>query len=55
MSRHALQLHLKPSATTAQAEASLALVRRPAFDAGRHARVWNDKVLALRDAYRMNE
>jgi acyl-CoA dehydrogenase len=55
MSRHALQLHLKASATRAQAEASLALLRRPAFDAGRHERVWNDRVLALRDTYRMRE
>jgi acyl-CoA dehydrogenase len=55
LSRYALQLHLEPSATPAQAEASLGLVRRPVFDAARYQRVWNDKVLALRETYRMNE
>ncbi len=55
LSRHALQLHLEPSATPAQAEASLGLVRRPVVDAGRYQRVWNDKVLALRESYRMND
>jgi acyl-CoA dehydrogenase len=55
LSRHALQLHLKPTATPAQAEGCLALLRRPATDPARASRVWSEKVHALRDRYRMRE
>jgi len=55
VSRHALQLHMKPAATAAQAEGCLALLRRPATDPARVARVWDGKVLALRDVYRMRD
>ncbi len=53
-SRHALDLHAKPSATPAQSGAArLKMIRRPAFDAGRAERVWKT-VHALKDAYEMN-
>ena len=53
-SRFAVTLHGKPTATKDQAEHCLAMIRRPATDADRFGRVWNDQVLALRDAYEMS-
>ena len=55
LSRYALDLHAQPSASPAQAELCLRMVRRPAHDAGRWAAVWQGQVLALRDAYRMSD
>jgi acyl-CoA dehydrogenase len=55
LSRHALQLHMKPAATRAQADGCLALLRRPATDPARVARVWSEKVHALRGTYRMGD
>jgi acyl-CoA dehydrogenase len=54
-STYALKLHERSGATEQQAAMALKLVRRPAFDAARFARVWKDEVHALRDSYRMNE
>jgi acyl-CoA dehydrogenase len=54
-SSYALKLHERSGATEKQAAMALRLVRRPAFDAGRFSRIWNDEVYALRDTYRMNE
>ena len=53
LSRHALDLHSKPSSTPAQMEYAKKLLRKPAFDAGRYGRVWAT-VHALKDAYAMN-
>lgn len=52
-SRHALDLHSKPTATPTQADLALKMIRRPAFDAGRADRIWRT-VHALKDAYEMN-
>jgi acyl-CoA dehydrogenase len=52
-SRHAVDLHGKPTATPAQAERALTLIRRPAADPARAARVWA-RVHALKDAYEMS-
>jgi acyl-CoA dehydrogenase len=54
-SRQALQLHLEPGATAAQADGCLGLLHRPASDPERSARVWSEKVHALRESYRMRE
>jgi len=54
-SAYALKLHERSGATEKQAAMALRLVRRPAFDASRFERIWKGEVLALRDAYRMNE
>ena len=53
-SKFAVQLHGKPSSTPAQAEHCLAMIRKPAVDAERYERVWQEHVHALRDAYEMN-
>ena len=54
-SAYALKLHERSGATERQAAMALRLVARPAFDASRFERIWKGEVLALRDAYRMNE
>ncbi len=52
-SRFATQLHSKPSTTEDQAGFCLRMILRPAEDAGRSAKVWDNHVYALRDAYQM--
>ena len=51
-SAYAVALHGKPSSTAAQQAWALGAIRKPAADAGRFARVW-DQVAALDGAYRM--
>jgi len=53
VSRFALQLHSKPGSTPAQMEYCLKMLRKPAVDASRFERVW-EEVYALKDAYEMN-
>ena len=53
-SRFAVELHGKPSASAAQADYCLRMIRRPVVDEARAAQVWNEHVYALRDAYAMN-
>jgi acyl-CoA dehydrogenase len=53
-SKHALEVHDKPSSTPAQMALCLKMLRKPAFDAERYERVWN-QVHALKDAYEMND
>ena len=53
-SRFAVQLHGKPRTTKEQAEFCLRMIRRPAPGEERFARVWADRVFALRDAYEMS-
>jgi acyl-CoA dehydrogenase len=53
-SRHALNLHSKPSTTPKQAELCLRMLRRPAADPDRFERVWKEQVYPLKDAYEMN-
>ena len=54
VSRFAVQLHGKPSTTEEQQAFCLKLIRKPAVDATRAERVWNEHVFALRDAYEMS-
>jgi len=51
--KFALQLYSKPSATAAQMEYCLKMIRKPALDDGRTQRVWQE-VHALKDEYEMN-
>jgi len=53
-SRFALQLHGKPSSTDVQMEHCLKMIAKPAVDADRYGRVWEQQVLPLRDRYAMN-
>lgn len=52
-SRHAVELHGKPTTTPEQAEHCRGMIRTPARDTERFQRVWTDHVLALAGAYRM--
>ncbi len=51
--RHALNIHGKPDSTPRQMEYCLRMIRKPAVDAARFGRVW-EEVHALKDAYEMN-
>jgi len=51
-SRHALQLYSKPSSTPRQMELCQRMLRKPAFDGRRFARLW-EQVHALKDAYEL--
>ena len=52
-SRHAVELHGKPTTTPEQAEHCRGMIRTPSRDTERFQRVWTDHVLALGGAYRM--
>jgi acyl-CoA dehydrogenase len=54
LSRFALQLYSKPSSTPEQMACCQRMIRRPAVDTARYARVWETEVFALRGAYEMN-
>ena len=54
LSRFALQLYSKPSSTPDQMACCQRMIRKPAADAARYARIWETEVFALRDAYEMN-
>ncbi|QBJ98112.1 acyl-CoA dehydrogenase [Rhodococcus sp. ABRD24] len=51
-SAHAVALYGKPSSTPAQQEWAMAAIRKPAVDAGRFGRVW-EQVVAYDGAYEM--
>ena len=53
-SQYAVDLHGKPTTTSAQAEHCRGMIRRPIPNAERFDRVWNDHVLALKDVYHMS-
>jgi len=53
-SRHAVELHGKPTSTPAQMEHCLRMVRKPVVDRDATARVWKQHVLPLADRYEMN-
>jgi acyl-CoA dehydrogenase len=53
MSGLALQLHAKPGATPEQMDYCMRMIRRPEPDMDRYARVWNEDVYPLKDAYEM--
>jgi acyl-CoA dehydrogenase len=52
-SKYALQLYSKPSTTPQQMELCLKMLRKPARDDARYARVWQDSVYTLKDIYEM--
>lgn len=52
-SRHALNIYSKAISTSQQMDYCLRMMRKPAVDANRFGRVWNE-VHALKDAYEMN-
>jgi len=51
--RHALNIYSKPDSTPRQMDYCLRMIRKPAVDAARFGRVW-EEVHALKDAYEMN-
>jgi acyl-CoA dehydrogenase len=53
-SRHALNLHSKPTSTPQQMDLCLRMLRKPAADPARFERLWKEQVLPLKDAYEMN-
>jgi acyl-CoA dehydrogenase len=53
VSRHALNLHSKPSSTPQQMELCLRMLRKPAVDTARFGRLWRGRVYPLKDAYEM--
>jgi len=53
-SKFALQLYSKPSATQAQMDFCLKMIRKPIVDNARYDRVWKNSVMALNGAYEMN-
>lgn len=50
----ALNLYSKPSTSEAQMEYLKKMFKKPAVDHDRFAKIWNEHVLALKDAYEMN-
>jgi acyl-CoA dehydrogenase len=52
-SKYALQVHDKPSSSETQMNLCREMIRKPAFDAERYGRIWNEHVLPLKDAYEM--
>lgn len=54
-SKYALQIYSKPSSTDMQMELCMKMIRKPAVDEERFARVWKDYVYPLKDTYEMNE
>jgi acyl-CoA dehydrogenase len=52
-SRFAVELHGRAGTTDEQAAGCLTMVRKPAADPGRAARIWEREVLPLADAYEM--
>ncbi len=53
-SKFALQIYSKPSSTETQMKLCLEMIQKPLTDPARFERVWNEQVLALKDAYEMN-
>jgi acyl-CoA dehydrogenase len=53
-SKYALGLYSKPSATPQQMDLCLKMLRKPARDDVRYARVWQDSVYTLKNIYEMN-
>ncbi|MDI6770702.1 MAG: acyl-CoA dehydrogenase family protein [Anaerolineales bacterium] len=51
-SKHALNIYSKPSSTPQQMDFCLRMMRKPAVDANRFGRVW-EEVYGLKDAYEM--
>ena len=54
VSKFALQLYSKTSSTSMQRFFCRRMIRKPVVDHARFGRVWEEHVIALRGAYRMN-
>ena len=54
VSKFALQLYSKTSSTSMQRFFCRRMIRKPVVDPARFGRVWEEQVIALRGAYRMN-
>jgi acyl-CoA dehydrogenase len=54
-SKFALQLYSKTSATDQQMAQCLKMIRKPLANPARFDRIWQDRVYALKGAYRMND
>jgi acyl-CoA dehydrogenase len=52
--KFALQVYSKPSSNEKQMALCQKMIRKPAVDAARYGRIWNDFVYPLKDAYEMN-
>ena len=52
-SKFALQLYSKPSSTEAQMAQCLKMLKKPVTDEVRYGKVWQNKVLAMKDQYAM--
>jgi acyl-CoA dehydrogenase len=52
--KFALNLYSKPSTTEAQMGYLQKMIKKPAADAGRFAKIWKEHVLALKDVYEMS-
>lgn len=55
MSRYALNLRDNPSTTPQQEAFCLDMIKRPASDAQRQQRVWDNEIYPLKDSYQMND
>jgi acyl-CoA dehydrogenase len=53
-SKFALQIYSKPSATAAQMDFCLRMIRKPVVDPQRYHHVWQERVYSLKDIYEMN-
>jgi acyl-CoA dehydrogenase len=53
-SEFALTLYSKASASEAQMKYLMAMIKKPAVDADRFAKIWNETVISLKDIYEMN-
>jgi len=53
-SRFAVELHGRAGTTPAQADDCLRMIRKPATDAGRAARIWANEILPLAGLYEMS-
>ncbi len=54
-SKYALQIYEMPSSSEAQMAHCLQMIRKPRVDEERYERLWQEQVLALKDAYVMND
>jgi acyl-CoA dehydrogenase len=54
-SKFALQLYCQTGSTDHQMAQCLKMIRKPVADAARFNRIWNDRVAALKGAYRMRD
>jgi len=54
-SKFALQLYSKPTSTDKQMEICMKMIKKPATNAERFARVWEKYVYALKDTYELNK